>query len=126
MIKVRNISKRFKKVQAVNNVSLDIKKGEIVCLIGPSGSGKSTVLRCINGLETPESGEIYINGELYDKNDKVKYQELRSKMGKFNKGESMMSRLEWDSTKQMYKFTNEKGDTFWVDISNSPKQAYII
>ena len=61
MIKVRNISKRFKKVQAVNNVSLDIKKGEIVCLIGPSGSGKSTVLRCINGLETPENGEIYIN-----------------------------------------------------------------
>ena len=54
------------------------------------------------------------------------YKELRSKMGKFNKGESMLSRLEWDSTKQMYKFTNEKGDTFWVDISNSPKQAYII
>ena len=81
MIKVRNISKRFKKVQAVNNVSLDIKKGEIVCLIGPSGSGKSTVLRCINGLETPEKGEIYINEELYDKNDKIKYQQLRSKMG---------------------------------------------
>lgn len=81
MIKVRNISKKFKKVQAVNDVSLDIKKGEIVCLIGPSGSGKSTVLRCINGLETPETGEIYINDELYDKNDKVKYQQLRSKMG---------------------------------------------
>ena len=54
------------------------------------------------------------------------YKELRSKMGRFNKGETMMSRLEWDEQKQMYMFTNEKGDKFWVDISNSPKQAYII
>lgn len=54
------------------------------------------------------------------------YKELRSKMGKFNKGETMMSRLEWDQSKQMYKFTNNKGETFWVDMSNSPKQAYII
>ena len=54
------------------------------------------------------------------------YKELRRKMGRFDKGETMMSRLEWDSNQQMYKFTNEKGDTFWVDISNSPKQAYII
>ncbi len=81
MIKVEHINKKFKKVKAVNDVSLEIKKGEIVCLIGPSGSGKSTVLRCINGLETPESGNIYIDGELYDIKDKAKYQQLRSKMG---------------------------------------------
>ena len=60
MIKVENIVKQFKDLKAVNDVSLDIKKGEIVCLIGPSGSGKSTVLRCINGLEKPESGHIYV------------------------------------------------------------------
>ena len=54
------------------------------------------------------------------------YKELRSKMGKFSKGESMMSRISWDADKQMYKFLNDKGETFWVDISNSPKQAYII
>ena len=54
MIKVEHIVKEFNSLKAVNDVSLEIKKGEIVCLIGPSGSGKSTVLRCINGLEKPE------------------------------------------------------------------------
>ena len=81
MIKVEHITKQFKKLKAVNDVSLEIKKGEIVCLIGPSGSGKSTVLRCINGLEIPEKGEIYINDQLYTPKDKTKFNELRSKMG---------------------------------------------
>ena len=54
------------------------------------------------------------------------YKELRSKMGKFDKGDTMISRLEWDPNKQMYKFTNNQGDAFWVDISNSPKSAFII
>lgn len=80
MIKVKNISKQFQKVKAVNQVSLEIKKGEIVCLIGPSGSGKSTVLRCINGLEIPESGEIYIDNELLNKENQ-NYHQVRSKMG---------------------------------------------
>jgi polar amino acid transport system ATP-binding protein len=81
VIKVEHIVKRFDKLTAVDDVSLEVKKGEIVCLIGPSGSGKSTVLRCINGLETPEEGKIYIEGQLYDKNDQNTYRELRSKMG---------------------------------------------
>lgn len=81
MIKVENITKQFNKLKAVNDVSLEIHKGEIVCLIGPSGSGKSTVLRCINGLEKPENGRIYIEGQLYDKNDKENYAILKRKMG---------------------------------------------
>lgn len=81
MIKVEQISKTFKEVTAVSNVSLEIKKGEIVCLIGPSGSGKSTVLRCIHGLEIPEQGSIYINNELLDANNNEKYRALRNKMG---------------------------------------------
>lgn len=81
MIKVENISKTFKEVQAVKNVSLEIEKGEIVCLIGPSGSGKSTVLRCIHGLETPEQGHVYINNQLLNSKDTTKYRELRNHMG---------------------------------------------
>ena len=80
MIKVEHISKQFKKVKAVDDVSLEVKKGEIVCLIGPSGSGKSTVLRCIHGLEVPETGHVYLNGEVLDPK-KSNYQELRNKMG---------------------------------------------
>ncbi len=81
MIKVENIVKQFNDLKAVNDVSLDIKKGEIVCLIGPSGSGKSTVLRCINGLEKPESGHIYVNNQLLDEKDSETYKKLRSLMG---------------------------------------------
>ena len=81
MIKVEHITKRFKDLVAVDDVSLEVKKGEIVCLIGPSGSGKSTVLRCINGLEIPEEGKVYIEGQLYDQKDKETYNKLRLKMG---------------------------------------------
>ena len=59
MIKVDHITKQFGKLKALNDVSLEVKKGEIVCLIGPSGSGKSTLIRAINGLEVPESGHIF-------------------------------------------------------------------
>ncbi|MBS5111861.1 MAG: amino acid ABC transporter ATP-binding protein [Coprobacillus cateniformis] len=81
MIKLEHITKNFKNLKAVDDVSLEIKKGEIVCLIGPSGSGKSTVLRCINGLEVPESGNVYIYDQLLDMQGKDKGRELRNKMG---------------------------------------------
>ena len=79
MIKVENMTKQFNSLKAVDDVSLEIKKGEIVCLIGPSGSGKSTVLRCIHGLEKPEKGAVYLNDQLLDPKEEH-YRELR----KFN------------------------------------------
>ena len=80
MIQVDHITKTFGKLKAVDDVSLTLKKGEIVCLIGPSGSGKSTVLRCIDHLEKPEVGSIYIDGELL-KEGTPQYTKLRGKMG---------------------------------------------
>ncbi|MDW8407793.1 MAG: amino acid ABC transporter ATP-binding protein [Anaerolineae bacterium] len=62
MIVIRDLVKRFGHVEAVNGVSLTVKRGQVVVIIGPSGSGKSTVLRCINHLETPTSGEIWVDG----------------------------------------------------------------
>lgn len=60
-IEVRRLSKRFGSVDAVSNVSFDVREGELLGLLGPSGSGKTTVLRIIAGLETPSSGEIFID-----------------------------------------------------------------
>ena len=81
VIKAEHISKTFQNVKALDDVSFQIRKGEIVCLIGPSGSGKSTLCRCINGLEIPESGNIYIEGKLVDYRDEMQAKEARSKTG---------------------------------------------
>lgn len=81
MIKVNNITKEFSDCKALDQVSIEIKKGEIVCLIGPSGSGKSTLCRCINGLELVESGSIAIDDEIINYNDKASANKARSKMG---------------------------------------------
>ncbi len=59
-----DVHKRFGKVEALKGVSLDVRKGETVCIIGPSGSGKTTFLRCINHLEKIDSGRIEVNGRL--------------------------------------------------------------
>lgn len=64
LIQVQNLTKTFSgSVHALNGVSTDIKKGEVVCVIGPSGSGKSTFLRCLNRLEDPTDGRIIFAGE---------------------------------------------------------------
>ena len=81
MIKVENISKNFAKTHALHNVSLEVHKGDIISIIGPSGSGKSTLLRCIHGLETIDSGKIYLDGELMDRRNEKKFREQRNKMG---------------------------------------------
>ena len=83
MISLKHVSKSFGPLPAVDDASLEVKKGEIICLIGPSGSGKSTLLRCIAGLEDPEEGEVWIDGERLDlhSKDQKKLEKLRIKMG---------------------------------------------
>lgn len=63
VVRIRNLSKSFGTLEVLKDINLDVKKGEVVVVLGPSGSGKSTMLRCINLLERPSSGHIYIEGE---------------------------------------------------------------
>jgi len=63
-LEIRNLKKSFGSLEVLRDVSLTAKQGEVICIIGTSGSGKSTFLRCINLLETPDSGEVFVNGEL--------------------------------------------------------------
>jgi len=70
MIELKNVHKSFGRNEVLKGVSASICKGEVVCIIGPSGSGKSTILRCINGLERYESGEISIDGVIVDSEKK--------------------------------------------------------
>lgn len=61
-IKVMNLKKNFGKNEVLKGIELDVKEGEVVCIIGPSGSGKSTFLRCLNGLEEITAGTVQIDG----------------------------------------------------------------
>jgi polar amino acid transport system ATP-binding protein len=62
MLKLEGIHKRFGDLEVLRGIDLEVAKGEVVCVLGPSGSGKSTLLRCINVLEPPEEGEIFLEG----------------------------------------------------------------
>ena len=80
IIIIANLTKRFGNIVAVNSLSLTVRRGEVVVVVGPSGSGKSTVLRCINHLEVPTDGDITIDGvHLEDK--KTNINTVRAEVG---------------------------------------------
>ena len=80
MINITNLYKNFGDLEVLKKISTEIKKGEIISIIGPSGSGKSTFLRCINKLEEPSPGHIYIDGmDLMDKNTDIN--KVRERVG---------------------------------------------
>lgn len=80
MIRIENLHKRFGKLQVLNGIDINIEKGEIIAIIGPSGSGKSTFLRCINRLEEPTDGKIFIDGENI-LNKETDINKIREKVG---------------------------------------------
>lgn len=80
MIKVENLHKSFKGNEVLKGINEEINKGEVVVVIGPSGSGKSTFLRCLNLLETPEEGKIFVDGEQIN-GPGVDVNLIRQKMG---------------------------------------------
>ena len=80
MISLRDVSKRFGALRVIEGVSLDVERGEVLCLIGSSGSGKSTLLQCINGLEPIDGGSIEVDGvSVHDR--RTDLNRLRQKLG---------------------------------------------
>ncbi len=80
IIVIKDLHKHFGEVKALNGVSLTVGRGKVVVVIGPSGSGKSTMLRCINHLEKPTSGEVWIDGQLLS-GDQKHLNEIRTEIG---------------------------------------------
>lgn len=80
MIEFRNVYKNFGTLEVLKGINLNIDKGEVVTLIGPSGSGKSTILRCMNLLEAPTSGQVFIGGKDITE-PKTDIQEIRKNIG---------------------------------------------
>lgn len=80
LVSIKEVHKSFGDLEVLKGVSLDVMKGEVICIIGPSGSGKSTLIRCVNALNSINSGSIKVEGqEVHDPNlDKL---ELRKKVG---------------------------------------------
>ncbi|MFU1477766.1 amino acid ABC transporter ATP-binding protein [Roseovarius sp. C7] len=80
IVSLKDVHKSFGEVKVLRGVSMDIKKGEVICIIGPSGSGKSTLIRCINALNDIQAGSITVEGiEVND--DKLDKLALRKKVG---------------------------------------------
>ena len=80
ILSVKNLSKRFDDLTVLDNIDLSVREGEVVVIVGPSGCGKSTFLRCLNGLEDIQDGEIILDGENIS-HDKKTLQKNREKIG---------------------------------------------
>lgn len=100
-LRIEDLHKRFGDVEVLKGISLEAKTGDVIAMIGSSGSGKSTLLRCINLLETPNSGRVYVNGELIrmrqlpngsaEPEDQKQVERIRSKLSMVFQGFNLWS-----------------------------------
>ena len=81
LLSVRGLSMRYGQSTVLQDVGFDVKKGEVLVVVGPSGSGKSTLIRCLNGLERPYAGYIQFNGERYETTNQKNWDKLRQHIG---------------------------------------------
>ena len=81
MINIKNLDKYYCDIKVLNNISIDIKKGEIFAIVGHSGAGKSTLLRCINGLENYSDGSLLVNNKEIKALEKSELREFRKNIG---------------------------------------------
>lgn len=94
MIQIENVRKSFGGLQVLKDISLTIEDHEIYGIIGQSGAGKSTLLRCINGLETYDSGKITVDGAEVSNRDKKALRDLQKRMGMIFQGFNLLERLD--------------------------------
>jgi polar amino acid transport system ATP-binding protein len=88
MVRAEGVHKRFGRLEVLKGIDLEVKRGEVMCLLGPSGSGKSTFLRCINHLEKINSGRLSVDGEL------VGYREAGDKLHELHENDVTRKRAE--------------------------------
>jgi polar amino acid transport system ATP-binding protein len=88
MVKAEGVHKRFGRLEVLKGINLEVKRGEVMCMLGPSGSGKSTFLRCINHLEEINAGRLSVDGEL------VGYREAGGKLYELRENEVARKRSE--------------------------------
>lgn len=112
MIDLINVRKSFGDLEVLKDINLHINEKEIYGIIGQSGAGKSTLLRCINGLETYDSGTIKVGDSVVDVKDKKALRELRKNMGMIFQNFNLLSRLDvYDNVALPLKFWGENPNT---------------
>ena len=123
MIDLVNVRKSFGDLEVLKDINLHINKKEIYGIIGQSGAGKSTLLRCINGLETYDSGTITVGGKTVDVSDKQALRELRKNMGMIFQNFNLLSRLDvYDNVALPLRFWGENPNT----LENKKKIEHLI